>query len=81
MPGDSGDQARGSRNPKVCPSAPCPLVSGMLSRVLARPPWGPFLLPTAIFFSTVWLHSGLVAAGRDIILSYTFLPEVHLSFG
>lgn len=54
-------------------------------RVLARPPWGPFLPPpfflSFFFFFYGSAPCGLVAAGRDIIVSYAFLPEVHLSFG
>lgn len=48
-----------------------------LGSLPARPP--PFFL--FLFLFTVLLHCGLVAAGRDIIVSYAFLPEVHLSFG
>lgn len=75
----------GSRNSEVSPQ---PLALWFLEcqtqSVKPGLPWGPFLPPPPFFLSfffVVLLHSRLVAAGRDIIVSYAFLPEVHLSFG
>lgn len=75
---------------EVCPSATCPLVSGMpnpecwlglLQVPSCHPPCVCVCVWFFFFFFTVLLHTGLLAAGRDIIVSYAFLPEVHLSFG
>ena len=65
--------------------APQPLALWLLERRTQSVGWASFrslpATPPFFLFSTVLLHTGLVAAGRDIIVSYAFLSEVHLSFG